>query len=69
MRTRMGCPANVGGVSGLIDHREVVIAYASRSLRLSAILYDSPGDAGHSGDVYAFPVVSAGGSVYPPYRP
>ena len=58
-----------GVLSQLQDHREVVIAYASRSLRLSAILYDSPGDAGRSGDVYAFPVVSAGGSAYPPYRP
>ena len=55
-----------GILSQLQGDNEVVIAYASRSLRL---LYDSPGDAGRSGDVHAFPVVSAGGSVYPPYRP
>ena len=33
------------------------------------VLYDSPGDVGGSGDVHVFPVLSAGGSVYPSYGP
>ena len=35
---------------------------------VAAVLYDSPGDAGRGGDVYALPVISAEGSVHPSYR-
>ena len=59
----------VGGIlSQLKDDREVMIAYASHSLRLS-LWRNIVRLAGGSGDVYAFPVVSAGGSDYPPYGP
>ena len=35
----------------------------------AVVLYDSTGDVGGSGDVLTFPVLSAGGSVYPSYGP
>ena len=34
----------------------------------AALLYDTPGHVGGSGDVHAFPIISAGGSAYPSYR-
>ena len=33
----------------------------------AALLHDTPGNASSGGDVHAFPVISAGGSVYPSY--
>ena len=33
------------------------------------ILYDTPGDVGSGGNVHTFPVIYAGGSVYPLYGP
>ena len=53
----------VGGVLNQIqDDREVVIAHASHSLRLSQPRYCTT-----RREMHAFPVISLGGSVYPSY--
>ena len=62
----------IGGVlSQIQNEEEVVIDYASRSLRTSAapILYHSSRNASGSGHVYTLPAIPTGQSVYPENGP